>query len=79
MSKCEADISGNPSPCQDGCVEAYAAATKNITLCNTLADQTNLPSCYGTVVKAVGNISICDTLPNTTDIDYCLSEAGRSG
>lgn len=75
MSQCGNTGNGG-SPCQDGCIETAATATKNISLCNDLNDSMNIPSCYGAVVKAVGNLSICNMLPNATDVDYCLSEAG---
>lgn len=76
MSQCGAGNAGNGTLCTDGCRVQEAADTKSTSMCDSLIDQANRPSCYGTVAKASSNISVCDGLSNATDKDYCVSVFG---
>jgi hypothetical protein len=76
ISQCGAGNVGNGTLCKDGCSVQEAADTKSTTLCDSLIDQANRPSCYGTVAKASSNISVCDRLSNPTDKNYCVSVFG---
>lgn len=79
VSQCAPGNAGNGTLCKDGCSVQEAADTKSTTLCDSLIDQANRPSCYGTVAKASGDISVCNRLSNPTDKNYCLSVFGSPG
>jgi len=79
MSQCGTGNAGNGTLCKDGCSVQEAADTKSTTLCDSLIDQANRPSCYGTVAKASGDLSVCDRLSNPTDKDHCVSVFGSPG
>jgi hypothetical protein len=76
ISQCAAGNAGNGTLCKDGCSVQEAADTKSTTLCDSLIDQANRPSCYGTVAKAAGDSTVCGRLSNPTDKNYCLSVFG---
>jgi hypothetical protein len=76
ISQCAPGNAGNGTLCRDGCSVQEAADTKSTTLCDSLIDQANRPSCYGTVAKSSGDISVCDRLSNPTDKNHCLSVFG---
>jgi hypothetical protein len=76
VSQCGAGNAGNGTLCKDGCSVQEAADTKSTTLCDSLIDPANRPSCYGTVAKAAGDISVCDVFTNPEDKNHCLSVFG---
>ena len=76
VSQCGAGNAGNGTLCTDGCRMEEAADTKSTSMCESLIDKANRPSCYGTVAKAAGDISVCNGLSNSTDKNYCVSVFG---
>jgi hypothetical protein len=79
ISQCGTGNAGNGTLCKDGCSVQEAADTKSTALCDSLINQANRPSCYGTVAKAASNISVCDRFSNTTEKNYCVSVFGSPG
>jgi hypothetical protein len=79
VSQCGTGNAGNGTLCMDGCRVQEAADTKSTSLCDSLVDQANRPSCYGTVAKAAGDRSICDRFSNATEKAYCVSVFGGPG
>ncbi len=78
ISQCGTGNAGNGTLCTDGCRMTEAAATKSTSMCDSLIDQANRPSCYGTVAKASSDISVCNRLTNSTDKNYCVAVFGNS-
>jgi len=76
ISQCGPGNVGNGTFCKDGCRVLEAAETKSTTLCDSLENKANRPSCYGTVAKASSDISVCDRLSNATEKNYCVSVFG---
>jgi hypothetical protein len=70
---------GSGDKCADGCRFTEAAKTNDTSYCDSLADRSNVPSCYGTVAKSSGDIRVCDRLQNQTSRDYCVSIFGGPG
>jgi hypothetical protein len=79
ISQCEPGNAGNGASCKDGCAMQEASDTMDTTLCDSLVDMSNRPSCYGTVAKGASDISVCNRLPDATDKNHCLSVFGSPG
>jgi hypothetical protein len=79
ISQCGPGNAGNGTLCADGCRVQEAADTKSTSPCDSLVDQANRPSCYGTVAKAAGDLSICNAFSNATEKNYCVSVFGSPG
>jgi hypothetical protein len=79
VSQCGTGNAGNGTLCMDGCRVQEAEDAKSTSLCDSLVNQANRPSCYGTVAKAAGDLSICDAFSNATQKSYCVSVFGAPG